>query len=59
MFPGGFAEIDRVGRRARRGQAMVEYALILVLVAVVVIGVLISLGTGIQNTFQTIVDNLT
>jgi pilus assembly protein Flp/PilA len=39
-------------------QALVEYALILVLVAIVVIGVLIALGGGIQRTFQTIVNHL-
>jgi Flp pilus assembly pilin Flp len=37
---------------------MVEYALILVLVAVVVIGALISLGTGIQSEFQKIANDL-
>ncbi len=34
-----------------RGQGMVEYALILVLIAVVVIAVLIVLGNQIQNAF--------
>jgi pilus assembly protein Flp/PilA len=37
--------------RSERGQSMVEYALILVLIAVVVIAVLIVLGNQIQNAF--------
>ncbi len=38
----------------RRGQAMVEYALILVLIAVVVIGVLLILGGQIKGIFTSI-----
>ena len=34
-----------------RGQGMVEYALILVLIAVIVIAVLMVLGNQIQNAF--------
>jgi pilus assembly protein Flp/PilA len=34
-----------------QGQGMVEYALILVLIAVVVIAVLIVLGNQVQNVF--------
>ena len=34
-----------------RGQGMVEYALILVLIAVLVIAVLMVLGNQIQNAF--------
>ncbi len=37
-----------------RGQGLVEYALILVLIAVVVIAVLILLGPIIGNVFSTI-----
>jgi len=36
---------------SERGQGMVEYALILVLIAVVVIAVLIVLGNQVQNVF--------
>jgi pilus assembly protein Flp/PilA len=36
------------------GQAMVEYALILVLIAVVVIGALLLLGTQIKSIFSSI-----
>lgn len=40
------------------GQGLVEYALILVLVAIVVIGVLITMGTRISAAFQDIVVKL-
>ncbi len=40
------------------GQGLVEYALILVLVAVVVIAVLLLLGPMIGNTFSTVACNM-
>lgn len=40
------------------GQGLVEYALILVLVAVIVIAILALLGPTIGNVFSRIVDNL-
>jgi pilus assembly protein Flp/PilA len=40
--------------RSARGQGLVEYALILVLVAIVVIAALMILGPVIGNTFSTI-----
>lgn len=40
------------------GQGLVEYALILVLVAIVVIGVLTTMGTRISAAFQDIVTKL-
>jgi pilus assembly protein Flp/PilA len=40
------------------GQGLVEYALILVLVAIVVIGVLTTMGSKIQQAFQDIVGSL-
>ena len=40
------------------GQAMVEYALILVLIAVVVIGVLLLLGGQIKSIFTNIMAGL-
>ena len=40
------------------GQGLVEYALILVLVAIVVIGVLTTMGTKISAAFQDIVTKL-
>ena len=45
-------------RAQQRGQGLVEYALILVLVAIVVIGVLTTMGTRIQAAFQDIVGSL-
>jgi pilus assembly protein Flp/PilA len=41
-------------RRRLDGQAMVEYALILVLIAVVVIGVLLVLGGQVKSIFSSI-----
>jgi len=41
-----------------KGQGLVEYALILVLVAIVVLAVLLLLGPVIGNTFSNIVANL-
>ena len=40
------------------GQGLVEYALILVLVAIVVIAILTLLGPAIGNVFSNIVQNL-
>lgn len=42
--------------RREEGQALVEYALILFLIAVVCIGVLTALGTKVQSTLQSIVN---
>jgi pilus assembly protein Flp/PilA len=42
--------------RREEGQALVEYALILFLIAVVCIAVLTALGQGVQNTLQSIVN---
>jgi Flp pilus assembly pilin Flp len=44
--------------RSEEGQALVEYALILSLIAVVCIGVLTALGLGVQGQLQAIVDAL-
>lgn len=41
-----------------RGQGMVEYALLVALIAVVVIGVLIFLGPAVAAKFQEIIDAL-
>jgi len=41
-----------------RGQGLVEYALILTLVALVVIVILWALGPGIGNAYSNIVSNL-
>ena len=44
-------------RPRQEGQGLVEYALILVLVAVVVIAILTLLGPAIGNVFSTIANN--
>jgi pilus assembly protein Flp/PilA len=53
-----FANARRGALLSDRGQGLVEYALILVLVAIVVIAALIILGPIIGNTFSTINDSL-
>jgi Flp pilus assembly pilin Flp len=40
--------------KSKRGQTLVEYALILALISVVAIGVLISLGNGVKSTYSTL-----
>ena len=52
-----FAE-GRKSKRLTRGQGLVEYALILVLVAIVVIAALMILGPILGNTFSTINQSL-
>lgn len=44
--------------KEEKGQGMVEYALIIGLVAIVVIAVLVLLGPAIATKFQAIVDAL-
>jgi Flp pilus assembly pilin Flp len=41
-------------KRSRKGQTLVEYALILAFIAVVAISVLIRLGTAVKGIFSTI-----
>jgi pilus assembly protein Flp/PilA len=41
-----------------RGQGLVEYALILILVAIVVISILLLLGPVVGNMFSSVVSNL-
>lgn len=57
-FPkkGGNAEMLFLPRE--KGQGLVEYALILVLVAIVVIAILLLLGPVIGNVFSNIVTSL-
>jgi pilus assembly protein Flp/PilA len=54
---GELGMLDRLYRR-ERGQGLVEYALIIALVAVVVIGILILLGPAIGSIFSNIQQNL-
>ncbi len=46
---------SRVRLSGQRGQGMVEYALILVLVSIVVIVILLTMGQQIQNVFSNVV----
>ena len=42
-----------------KGQGLVEYAIILALIAIVVIAVMTTLGKKVNNTFSSIGDSLT
>ncbi len=42
-----------------KGQGLVEYAIILALIAIVVIAVLTTLGQKVNNTFNSIGESLT
>jgi Flp pilus assembly pilin Flp len=46
------------GAKGRRGQTLVEYALILAFISVVAIAVLISLGQRVKSVFTTISSQL-
>ena len=45
-------------QRWRRGQGLVEYALLLIFVAVVLIALLTILGPGISEIYENIIDHL-
>ena len=47
-----------LGGRSERGQAMVEYALILVLVVTVVLVILIVMGNTVKNMYCNIAGSL-
>ena len=42
-----------------KGQGLVEYAIILALIAIVVIAVMATLGTKVKNTFNSISASMT
>jgi pilus assembly protein Flp/PilA len=48
-----------VGVSEEEGQGLIEYALIVLLIAIAVIAVLGLLGGQVQEVFQNITDNLT
>jgi pilus assembly protein Flp/PilA len=52
----GYARVQDI--RSEEGQALVEYGLILALIAVVCVTVLTDLGTGVRDELQKIVDAL-
>jgi len=45
-----------IDERREKGQGLIEYAFIIVLIALVVISVLALLGPAISNTYQNIID---
>jgi Flp pilus assembly pilin Flp len=49
-----FTRKTNSARRKKRGQTLVEYALILAFISVVAISVLINLGNTIRSTFSKI-----
>ena len=51
-------EFARLRRRPEDGQGLVEYALILVLIAIVVIVILSTLGKRVNNVFSNISNGL-
>ncbi len=45
----------RFRRRVRcRGQTLVEYALILAIISIVIVGVIVNLGTQVKGVYSTI-----
>jgi pilus assembly protein Flp/PilA len=52
------SSIRRALNRLPRGQGLVEYALILVFVAVVLIAILTVLGPGLTEIYANIIDHL-
>jgi pilus assembly protein Flp/PilA len=48
----------RTVRHAEEGVTAIEYALIAVLIAVVLIGGATLVGTGVNNTFNNVAENL-
>ena len=47
-----------VARRADDGASLVEYALLLALIAVVAIGALVFLGNSVSNTLNHVANNI-
>ena len=45
--------VDSLRNRSESGQGLVEYALIIVLIAVVSIAILTTLGTSVSSVFST------
>lgn len=54
VLGGGLSE----GDERSRGQGLVEYALLLILVAVVLVALLVVLGPGLQDIYRNIVATL-
>jgi Flp pilus assembly pilin Flp len=50
--------VKRLSRDGQRGQAMIEYALIMVLVVIVVLVILIVMGNTVKNMFCNVTGSL-
>ena len=48
--------LSRIGVDREKGQTLIEYALIILLVSIVVMVVLAALGVEVTNVFQEIID---
>ena len=48
--------LSRIGADQEKGQTLIEYALIILLVSIVVMVVLAALGVEVTNVFQEIID---
>ena len=48
--------LNRIGADQEKGQTLIEYALIILLVSIVVMVVLAALGVEVTNVFQEIID---
>lgn len=51
-------DLYRPADRARRGQSLVEYALIIVLISIAIIAAMLALSTQIQGVFSRITASL-
>lgn len=53
-----FFEAIKLSRSDERGATAVEYGLLVALIAAIIIGVVMTLGTEIKGAFESIVGNL-
>jgi Flp pilus assembly pilin Flp len=51
--------LDMLARKASKGQGLVEYALIIVLISIVAITIMTTLGTSITSVFSIANSSLT
>jgi pilus assembly protein Flp/PilA len=57
-FPFQLPSERAAASESQRGQGMVEYALIIALIAIGVVVAMTAFGTQLQTVFNTVVDNL-
>jgi Flp pilus assembly pilin Flp len=58
LFCRRIVRLRALGRQLRRGQTLVEYALIIAVMSIVAIGVLISLGQQTKNIYTAITSQI-